>query len=155
MLHGMTYYHWASDPVRLHKMSYPQSGHPKPNGFWFDVNEEWRRWCETVQFSIENLQYRHTVTILDASRILFLRNAKISTYSRASMGIIFPAISSSSKARKISTCLLATMGVISSAISRSNSRITLCGGRLPRNTPALLLIRTLVREAGPTFGTTA
>ena len=76
MLHGMTYYHWASDPVRLHKMSYPQSGHPKPNGFWFDVNEEWRRWCETVQFRIENLQYRHTVTILDASRILFLRNAK-------------------------------------------------------------------------------
>jgi hypothetical protein len=72
----MTYYHWAPDPVRLRKMSYPQSGHPKPNGLWFDVNEEWRRWCEAVQFRIENLQYRHTVTILDTSRILFLRKGK-------------------------------------------------------------------------------
>jgi hypothetical protein len=57
-------------------MSYLQSGHPKPNGLWFDVNGSWKRWCEAVQFRLENLRYRHTVTILDASRILFLRNAK-------------------------------------------------------------------------------
>ncbi len=72
----MTYYHWASDPVKLRRMSYLQSGHPKPNGLWFDVNESWKRWCEAAQFRLENLRYRHTVTILDTSQILFLRNAK-------------------------------------------------------------------------------
>jgi hypothetical protein len=76
MLGGMTYYHWASDSVKLRGMSYPQSGHPKPNGLWFDVNGSWKRWCEAVQFRLENLRYRHTVTILDRSRILYLRNAK-------------------------------------------------------------------------------
>jgi len=56
-------------------MSYLQGGHPKPNGFWFDVNESWKRWCETTQFRLERLCYRHIVTILDTSRVLFLRNA--------------------------------------------------------------------------------
>lgn len=72
----MAYYHWASDPVTLCAMNYPQSGHPKPNGLWFDVNESWKRWCKAVQFGLETLRYRHTVTLLDASRILFLRKAK-------------------------------------------------------------------------------
>jgi hypothetical protein len=76
MLRGMKYYHWASDPIKLRKMSYLQSGHPKPNGLWFDVNEDWKRWCESAQFRLETLRYRHTVTILDTSRILFLRSAK-------------------------------------------------------------------------------
>jgi hypothetical protein len=74
MSSGMTYYHWASDSVKLRRMSYPQSGHPKPNGFWFDVNGSWKRWCEAIRFRLEDLRYRHTVTILDASRILFLRD---------------------------------------------------------------------------------
>ena len=72
----MTYYHWASDPVKLRRMRYPQSGHPKPNGLWFDVNESWKQWCEAVQFRPERLRYRHTVTVLDDSRILYLRKAK-------------------------------------------------------------------------------
>ena len=72
----MTYYHWASNPVKLRGMSYPQSGHPKPNGLWFDVNGSWKRWCEAAQFHLEGLRYRHTVTIFDSSRILFLRKAK-------------------------------------------------------------------------------
>ena len=72
----MTYYHWASHPVRLRKMRYLQEGHPKPNGLWFDVNGSWKRWCESVEFHPENLRYRHTVKILDTSRILFLRSAK-------------------------------------------------------------------------------
>ncbi len=72
----MTYYHWASAPVKLRRMTYVQSGHPKPNGLWFDVDGSWKRWCEAAQFRLENLRYRHTVTILDASRILFLRTAK-------------------------------------------------------------------------------
>lgn len=73
---GMTYYHWASDPVKLRRIHYPQSGHPKPNGLWFDVNMSWKRWCEAVQFRQEKLRYRHSVTLLDTSRLLFLRNAK-------------------------------------------------------------------------------
>ena len=72
----MTYCHWAPDPVKLRRMSYPQRGHPKPNGFWFDVNGSWKRWCGITQFRLERLRYRHTVAILDASRVLFLRNAK-------------------------------------------------------------------------------
>jgi hypothetical protein len=76
ILRGMNCYHWSSDPVRLRRMRYLQSGSPKPNGLWFDVNENWRQWCEATEFRLENLRYRHTVTILDSSRILFLRRAK-------------------------------------------------------------------------------
>lgn len=76
MFSDVTYYHWASDSVELRRMSYPQKGHPKPNGLWFDVNGSWKRWCEAVQFRLEDLRCRHTVTILNASRVLFLRNAK-------------------------------------------------------------------------------
>jgi hypothetical protein len=72
----MTYYHWASHPVKLQGMSYAQSGHPKPNGFWFDVNGSWKRWCEAARFRLEGLNYRHTVTILDTSQVLFLGKAK-------------------------------------------------------------------------------
>ena len=75
-LRGVTYDHWASDPVKLRRMSYRQSGHPKPNGLWFDVNESWKRWCEAVEFRLENLRYRHRLTILDTSRILFLQSVK-------------------------------------------------------------------------------
>jgi hypothetical protein len=71
----MKYYHWASEPVRLRRMSYLQSGHPKPNGLWFDIDEDWKRWCEAAQHEPEKLRYRHTVTILDKSRILFLKAA--------------------------------------------------------------------------------
>jgi hypothetical protein len=70
----MSYYHWASKPVKLHRRNYPQSGHPKPNGLWFDVNGSWKRWCTTMQFHLEDLHYRHAVTILDTSRMLFLKN---------------------------------------------------------------------------------
>jgi hypothetical protein len=72
----MTYYHWASDPVRLRKITYLQSGHPKPNGLWFDINGDWRQWCEATEFRLENLRYRHTVTIHDRSRILVLKSAR-------------------------------------------------------------------------------
>ena len=79
----MTYYHWSPDPVKLRRMSYPQSGNPKPNGLWFDVNGSWKKWCNSVQFRLENLRYRHTVTILDTSQLLFVRNAKeIDTFTR-------------------------------------------------------------------------
>jgi hypothetical protein len=79
----MTYYHWASAPVTLRMMNYQQMGHPKPNGLWFDVNGSWKQWCEAVQFRTEALCFRHTVTILDTSRILFLKNARdIDTFTR-------------------------------------------------------------------------
>src|SRR5512137_2977488 len=72
----MKYHHWASDPVILRKRRYLQGGHPKPNGLWFDVNDDWKRWCKATQFRPESFRYRHTVTILDRSRILFLQSAK-------------------------------------------------------------------------------
>lgn len=73
---GLNYYHWASEPVKLRRMHYPQCGNPKPNGLWFDVNEDWKRWCEYTEFHLEDLRYRHRVEILDPSRILFLKGAK-------------------------------------------------------------------------------
>ncbi len=72
----MKFYHWASKPVKLRRMSYLQSGNPKPNGLWFDAGEDWRQWCEAMQFRLEDLRYRHNVTILDTSGILYLRRAK-------------------------------------------------------------------------------
>ncbi|MEJ2110204.1 MAG: hypothetical protein P8Z37_09890 [Acidobacteriota bacterium] len=72
----MAYYHWASEPVKLGRRSYPQCGHPKPNGFWFDVNGSWKQWCESVRFRLERLQYRHTVSLLDDTGILFLKSAR-------------------------------------------------------------------------------
>jgi hypothetical protein len=72
----MNYCHWAANPVKLHRQDYPQSGHPKPNGLWFDIDEDWKRWCEAAQFNLEGLRYRHTVTVLDSSRMLFLQKAR-------------------------------------------------------------------------------
>jgi hypothetical protein len=72
----MIYYHWASRPVTLRRKSYRQSGQPKPNGFWFDVDGDWQRWCGTTEFRPGTFRYRHKVTILDTSRIIFLRRAK-------------------------------------------------------------------------------
>jgi hypothetical protein len=79
----MSYYHWASEPVTLQEIRYPQSGQPKPNGLWFDVDEGWNRWCKATQFRMETLRYRHTVSILDKTRVLFLRNGKdIDTFTK-------------------------------------------------------------------------
>jgi hypothetical protein len=79
----MTYYHWASNPVRLRRMSYGQKGHPKPNGLWFDVNGTWKSWCESTEFRLENLRFRHAVKIVDTSRMLFLRRAhEIDAFTR-------------------------------------------------------------------------
>ncbi len=91
----MSYYHWAQEPVRLNRIGYTQSGHPKPNGLWFDVDGSWRRWCESVQFRTERLRYRHTVNILDDSGIVFLRNARDADrftrkYGRNTSGFIRP-----------------------------------------------------------------
>lgn len=72
----MTYYHWASNPVKLRRMRYRQQGHPKPNGFWFDVDESWKRWCIATEFGLGDLRYRHAVSIMDSSRILILRSSK-------------------------------------------------------------------------------
>ncbi|MBN2242050.1 MAG: hypothetical protein JW793_05115 [Acidobacteria bacterium] len=72
----MAYYHWASHPVKLKGMRYAQSGHPKPNGLWFDVDGSWKRWCEAARFRLQGLRYRHIVTVLDASRVLFLGKAE-------------------------------------------------------------------------------
>lgn len=72
----MAYYHWARRPVTLLERRYAQLGHPKPNGFWFDVDGEWKRWCDTVRFHPERLRYRHAVTLVDASRILFLKRPR-------------------------------------------------------------------------------
>lgn len=72
----MTYYHWAREPVKLRRMDYVQSGFPKPNGLWFDADEDWKRWCESTDYELENLRYRHTVTVIDESRILCLKNAR-------------------------------------------------------------------------------
>jgi hypothetical protein len=72
----MDYYHWASKPVIFRRKRYLQSGQPKPNGLWFDVDGAWQRWCEATDFRLETFRYRHKVTVLDDSGIIYLRGAK-------------------------------------------------------------------------------
>lgn len=80
----MVYRHWSARPVKLAGRTYPQSGHPKPNGFWFDVDDSWKRWCISVRFRINRLRYSHEVTILDPSRVLLLETAEeIDRFTRA------------------------------------------------------------------------
>ena len=73
---AMAYRHWSAHPVQLAGRTYPQSGHPKPNGFWFDVDGSWKKWCAAVGFRPDRLRCFHEVAVIDPSRILFLETAE-------------------------------------------------------------------------------
>lgn len=64
--------HWSAAPVTLAPRTYLQRADYKPSGLWFDVDEDWKRWCEGEEFGLERLEYRHTLAFTDDSGILRL-----------------------------------------------------------------------------------
>lgn len=67
--------HWSARQVRsLEVRQYPQTVTFKPMGFWFDCDNDWKRWCQGEKFRPDGLTWRHTVTIRDWSRIVQLNN---------------------------------------------------------------------------------
>lgn len=68
------YSHWSEHPVVLDKKrQYGQQRSSKPAGLWFDVNGDWRRWCESESFGATRLAYRHDLAP-DLQRVLWLKN---------------------------------------------------------------------------------
>lgn len=67
------YSHWSQEPVLLTKRTYTQTVSYKPCGFWFDVDKDWKRWCEGASFRMEHLTRRHPVDV-DIQRVLALRS---------------------------------------------------------------------------------
>lgn len=47
----------------------------KPPGFWYEVDGDWRRWCEGEGFGSERLQHMHRVE-LNECKILFIDTLK-------------------------------------------------------------------------------
>lgn len=60
----------------------PDEASMKPSGLWFSVEDygpddfNWREWCIQEQFRLEDLKYKHTLTIAKDARILYLRTEK-------------------------------------------------------------------------------
>lgn len=67
--------HWADEAFELEQRTYKQEPDWKPKGFWFDVDEDWKRWCEGETFNLDGLRVPHIVEIADADSILKLSDA--------------------------------------------------------------------------------
>lgn len=57
--------HWSDKPVQLEPRQYHQEQGYKPRGLWFDVDEDWKRWCEGEEFGLQRLAVPHAVSIRD------------------------------------------------------------------------------------------
>ncbi len=67
--------HWCSEPFELESRIYEQKLDWKPKGFWFDVDEDWHRWCEGESFDIEGRKHRYHINIKNPSEILVIAGA--------------------------------------------------------------------------------
>ena len=70
--------HWTNerfvfDPLR----SYTQKTGPKPKGFWLDVDEDWKRWCDDNDFRLNYLKVRYAVEIAKPERMLWLTDSSL------------------------------------------------------------------------------
>lgn len=57
-------YHWSAKPFTLQQRSYTQEIAYKPHGLWFDVDADWKRWCDSENFRPEELMTCHEVKLL-------------------------------------------------------------------------------------------
>lgn len=77
-MNGEVFVHWAKEPFTFdpeHKYQWPdREPAMKPKGFWFDVEGDWKRWCEAEGFRLEYLGTPHEV-IVDEGRCLRLCTA--------------------------------------------------------------------------------
>jgi hypothetical protein len=67
--------HWHINPITLSPKDYPQEITMKPHGLWFDVDEDWKRWCIAETFRIDYLKVQHELKIKDYSSILILTSS--------------------------------------------------------------------------------
>src|SRR5579872_5717959 len=64
--------------LHLDKQDITHNHFAKPSGFWVsddDCEENWKSWCESEEFQVENLKYAHDVKLNTEANILYLRNA--------------------------------------------------------------------------------
>lgn len=60
----------------LNPVDFRHSSNGKPSGFWVSVDGEydWKWWCESEDFCLGNLTYRHEVILNDNHNILMLED---------------------------------------------------------------------------------
>jgi hypothetical protein len=51
------------------------SGYMKPNGFWYGVDDDWQRWCESENYKVDEYKYIYEVD-LGSCNILKITNRK-------------------------------------------------------------------------------
>ena len=64
--------HWCAEPFELRPCCYRQEVGYKPKGLWFDINKDWKRWCEAESFGLERFTHCYRIRITDDSRVLRL-----------------------------------------------------------------------------------
>jgi hypothetical protein len=67
--------HWHINHITLSPKVYPQEITMKPHGFWFDVDEDWKRWCIAETFRLDYLKVQHEVAIKNYNTILILNTS--------------------------------------------------------------------------------
>lgn len=73
----MIFSHWTAVPFdAIEPRRYEQVVMWKPQGFWFDVDGDWGRWCGSQGYRFDRLSHRREVWIDDPSRVLFVSNAR-------------------------------------------------------------------------------
>ena len=71
------YSHWSASPMtfsRDHQYKFERD-YFKPNGLWFDVDADWKRWCEGESFRVDGFAFRHIIE-LENDGILRLEDAR-------------------------------------------------------------------------------
>lgn len=76
------YRHWDAAPVefdrmRVYTLDENQSYRKyfKPVGLWFDVDSDWKRWCEGETFELECIATPHVLTFKPSANILRLKSS--------------------------------------------------------------------------------
>lgn len=63
--------HCAAQPgaIVLHEVDPAErgKGSGKPSGFWYEVNGDWRRWCQSEGFGVASLKHLHAVDLGDCN----------------------------------------------------------------------------------------
>lgn len=71
----MDLFHFAEVEVKLEELVYDQFRHEwqaKPVGLWVSVGDEWKEWCVSENFAIEDLTFKHQVILKSDANILYL-----------------------------------------------------------------------------------
>lgn len=71
--------HYSREPlgkIRSTKQNAPDWSGAKPSGLWVSVqgDDDWKSWCESESYALENLAFPHVVHLRDDARILRLED---------------------------------------------------------------------------------